>query len=114
MNELIFISGPISGIDNYEDNFNNAEEYLKSLGFTNIINPTKIMKVLPKEIEYKKALNIDLAMVKQCKYIYMLNGWQDSNGANQEITCAAQEGLDIFYQDESTIEKFIRDNDSCA
>ena len=108
MNELIFISGPISGIDNYEDNFNNAEEYLKSWGFINIINPTKIMKALPKGIEYEKALKIDLAMVEQCKYIYMLNGWQDSNGANQEIACAAQEGLIIFYQDENSIEKFIK------
>ena len=108
MNELIFISGPISGIDNYEDNFNNAEEYLKSLGFINIINPTKIMKALPKGIEYEKALKIDLAMVEQCKYIYMLNGWQDSNGANQEIACAAQEGLIIFYQDEISVEKFIK------
>ena len=108
MNELIFISGPISGIDNYEDNFNNAEEYLKSLGFINIINPTKIMKALPKGIEYEKALKIDLAMVEQCKYIYMLNGWQDSNGANQEIACAAQAGLIIFYQDEISIEKFIK------
>lgn len=38
---MIYISGRITGNKNWEKDFQQAEEYLKKLGFMEIVNPLK-------------------------------------------------------------------------
>lgn len=87
----IYISGPITGVDNYLDNFNAAEEALKELGYT-VINPARFNSVLP-DLKYEQYMSIDFALLDLCDYIYMLDGWQDSKGANREYGYALGKGL---------------------
>lgn len=42
----------------------------------------------------------DLELVKRCDTIYMLTGWQQSEGSIQEHDTAIDYGLTVIYQDE--------------
>lgn len=96
---LIFISGPITGIKDYKDKFNEAEKYLQNNGFVNIINPAKVAEALPVDaIKYEDFLKIDLQMLNACSMIYMLKGWDNSKGACKEHEYAINHGIDIIYQ----------------
>lgn len=98
--DLIFISGPMTNDDNYKQKFINAEKYLKSLGYVNVINPAKIETTLPTGLEHDQYLSIDIAILSKCKHIYVLNGWKDSKGAVEEVAFAGQNEIDIIFQDD--------------
>ena len=87
----VYISGPITGVENYLFNFNKAEEYLKGLGY-NVINPAKFNSILP-ELDYEQYMKVDFALLDLCDSIYMLDGWRDSKGANREYGYALGKGL---------------------
>ena len=93
---IVYISGGITGIEDFYNNFERAEKYLESIGHK-VINPAKINNILP-DITYEQYMNIDLAMLKSSDAIYMLDGWQKSLGANREIGFAMGLGLNIFYE----------------
>ena len=94
----VYISGPITGVDNYMDNFNKAEEYLTSLGY-DVINPARVDAVLPKML-YDEYLRIDLYLLAQCEAIYLLDGWNRSDGAKAEMKDALMMGIDIYLETE--------------
>ena len=52
--KLVYISGAITGVDNYLDTFKQAERELKSLGYQ-VINPAEILSHLPKSTPYIKS-----------------------------------------------------------
>ena len=43
----------------------------------------------------------DLEMLKRCDAIYMLSGWDTSEGAISEFDQAARDGLEIYYEEDS-------------
>ena len=103
-NKIVFISGPITNVPDYKDNFKRAEKYLRSLGYKNIINPVKVAKKLPDCIDYDKFLNIDLAMLAAADTIFLLNNWEKSNGASTEMKFAQDNGLEILFEPWKPIE----------
>ena len=102
--DTIFISGPISNVPNYRANFKRAQKYLKSLGYKNIINPAKIVKLIPGSVSYDDALNIDLHFLALCNKIYVLNNWEKSTGASTEVGYAEKHGIEIIFEDYKPIE----------
>ena len=76
----IYISGAISGADNYEERFRKAEEYLTEKGWE-VLNPTGI-KV--DNLTYEQYMELDLKLLDYADAIYMLEGWENSKGANRE------------------------------
>ena len=46
----IYLSGPITGVANYRENFRRAKEALTRDGYTQIINPAELCEVLPESI----------------------------------------------------------------
>ena len=96
----IYISGPVTGIDNYNENFSNAEEYLKDNGYKAVINPTKVNDILPEEyISYEEYMKIDMSLLSICDTIYMLKGWENSRGANREYGYALGKRMTILYEE---------------
>ena len=93
----VYISGPITGVDNFLENFNNAELYLKNHG-CEVVNPAKINQNMPADTTYEEYMKIDLAMLDMCDAIYMLNGWQDSKGANREFGYAWAKGITLMHE----------------
>lgn len=76
----IYISGGITNVPDYKDNFDRAEERLKrEHPNAEIINPTMI--VLPESCTHDDYMNIDLMLLDLADAIYMLKGWEKSKGA---------------------------------
>ena len=81
-----FISGAITGVENYKENFIAAEDQVKELGYIPV-NPARMTESLvANNVEFTNDqwLEITSAVLKQCDAIYMLSDWHDSKGAKQE------------------------------
>ena len=90
----IYIAGPMTGKENYNfDAFNAAEKDLKAAGFK-VLNPAKI-GILP---EYSMYWPINKAMLDGADAIYMLAGWEDSEGARKELAYAISLWLELYYE----------------
>lgn len=93
----IYISGAITGINNYMERFNMAEEQLKSQGFS-VINPARVNAALPEDTTtYEEYMKMSMTMLEMCNYIYMLKGWEKSPGANREYGYALASDMTIIW-----------------
>lgn len=45
-------------------------------------------------------LNGDLELVRRCDAMYVLTGWEDSNGTKAEIALAERLGMEVIYEDD--------------
>lgn len=79
----IYISGAITGTDDYMDRFADAEEKLKKEGHS-VINPAAVNSMMPADTTYEEYMKMSLTMLDMCGAIYMLKGWEKSCGANRE------------------------------
>ena len=94
---MIYISGKISGTDDYMERFTKAEKELTEHGFS-VINPAKMDGVLPKCCSHEDFMKIDLALLEMCERIYMLKGWEKSCGANREYGYALASDMTIMFE----------------
>lgn len=114
----IYIAGPMRGKPNWNyDAFNSAEKRLSDNGWS-VINPanldsnykeTEDLNTTPEDFDpdgnethknaNRKIMKRDVdAICDECSAIYMLNGWQTSQGACAEFYLACSIGLDIYYE----------------
>lgn len=96
----VYISGAITGTDSYQETFNEAELSVNAkLGHNiKIINPARVLAELP-EIEYEEYMKICLCLLDMCDMIYMIDGWQQSKGANREYGYALAKDMTIIKGD---------------
>lgn len=79
----VYISGPITGVENYEENFKQAENKLLSLGLE-VFNPARFCKDLKDKItnpSWNDYMKICIPALLECDAIYLLTGWELSKGA---------------------------------
>lgn len=102
MNKIVYISGKITGTDDYENRFATAEKKLKSDGYE-VLNPVRTGKWLerylapevPTWIQYMKQA-IKSLMSADC--IYMLKSYRESKGARLELFLAKILQYEIIYE----------------
>lgn len=102
----IYIAGPMSGYEGFnEDAFIRADDFLVELGFE-VVNPFEIGEGfgLPSEIQespeiLKRLMDFELAAVKSCDAIFLLHGWEKSQGARAELRVALDCNLEIHTED---------------
>ena len=101
----IYISGPMSGNDNYLNDFLQATQTIRNAGHIPV-NPAALETVFP-DAEREEYLKFDLALLAACDAVYFLPGWRESRGANREygyalgidkiIIMKPEEITDILY-----------------
>lgn len=93
--EKIYISGPMEGVENYEENFRRAENYLENQGYE-AVNPANIDVT---GMSREEILKMDIELLWGCDGIYILKGWQRSRGANREYGFALGCGMPIMHEE---------------
>lgn len=98
MRHRVYVSGAMSGIPKevYKAHFMAAEKKLRERDFK-VSNPVRWVWFL-RFFPYKVALAFDILMMTRCDRIFLLEGWNDSNGANAERSFAVSTGMIIEYE----------------
>ncbi len=91
----IYISGPVRGKVDYAEDFFESEKMLKGEGHE-VVNPIRLMDMLPKGLTDEEFLELDMMLLKHCDTIYLLPGWKDSRGCNREYGYALAAGMTII------------------
>jgi hypothetical protein len=102
----LYIAGPMRGYEDFNrKEFYRAEAALGSQGIYTIINPCKEDKALnltDSQLSSTDGLRIvmsrDLTDITTCDIIYMLTGWEKSEGARIEHSLATMLNMTIMYQ----------------
>jgi hypothetical protein len=96
MQQKIYISGKISGIEAEAPKlFEKAEKELSEHGFL-VVNPLKLNHQHDKS--WHSYMKEDVKALCDCDLIYMLSNWKDSKGAIIEHTIAMYLGLKVVYE----------------
>ena len=79
----VYISGAITGADDYMERFKETEDRLTKEGMS-VINPAHANSYMPKDTTYEEYMNVSFCLLDMCDAIYMMKGWEQSLGANRE------------------------------
>ena len=93
----IYISGSITGTDDFMERFSSAQKKLERDGH-DVVNPALVNSNLPKSTTYSEYMDMSICMLKMCDAIYLLDGWESSRGANLEIIFAMLNDKKILYE----------------
>lgn len=90
----IYIAGPITGHLNYRSKFKKAENELIKKGHT-VLNPAYLPDGL------KDYIKICKAMIDQSDALYMLEGYESSVGAKEELAYADECNKKVLFDKDS-------------
>ena len=93
----IYISGAITGTNDYMERFAKAEKELTEQGYS-VVNPAKVNAQLPEDTTYEEYMKMSFCMLDMCEAIFMLRGWENSKGANREYGFALAKDMIIMYE----------------
>ena len=96
-NKKVYISGAIAHYDVEERKqaFLTASENLKSMGLSPV-NPFE--NGLLESSHWREHMRVDIGMLLNCSYIYMLDGWELSKGAKLELDVASSCGIEVLFE----------------
>ena len=93
----IYISGAITGTNDYMERFAKAEKELTEQGYS-VVNPAKVNAQLPEDTSYEEYMKMCFFMLDMCEAIFVLQGWSKSCGANRELGYAMAKDMIIMYE----------------
>lgn len=93
----IYISGAITGTDDYMERFAKAEKELTENGYS-VVNPAKVNAQLPEDTTYEEYMKMCFCMLDMCDGIYMLKCFEKSCGANRELGYAMAKDMIIMHE----------------
>ena len=96
-NMKIYLSGKISGTDlsHTRKRFSDVADKLRALGHE-VTNP--LCNGLSETDPWEEHIAKDIINLIDCEGIYMLQGWEDSQGARIEHAVAKEIGLKVMYE----------------
>lgn len=91
MKKRIYLSGPMSGLPDYNrPAFFQAERQLIAAGY-DVINPAR--NGLPESATWEQHMRRDIVMMMEADGVALLHGWHGSRGANIEDDLAVRLGI---------------------
>ena len=90
---VVYLSGPMRWCAEYPKRFAKAESELKKQKYV-VLNPAW----LPLGLNEDAYMPICLSMLDAADAIYMLRGWENSDGAKLEKTYAEYQGKYVYYE----------------
>lgn len=94
----VYISGQITGTDDYIERFARAEEKLIKDGYS-VMNPAAVISKMPKDMTYEECMDMCFAMLDICEAVCMMSGWEKSCGANREYGYALAKDYIILKEE---------------
>ncbi|HCB1653315.1 TPA: DUF4406 domain-containing protein [Citrobacter farmeri] len=94
MSKKIYIAGPMTGYKDFNRPAFKAFAIKLSLDGNIVLNPA----VLPDGLKDREYMDICCAMLRCSDAIFMLRGWQQSDGARAEYLLAKKIGLEIITE----------------
>lgn len=97
MKEKVYISGAIAhhDIEERKKAFADAESQLLKAGYSPV-NPFR--NGLPEEAHWREHMRVDIRLLLECEFIYMLRGWELSKGAKLELDVASSCGIKVLFE----------------
>lgn len=97
----VYLSGKITGlpVEAYTKTFARAEQHYSTCGFE-VVNPVTLGELLLNfnpDATYEDFMSEDLEALRGCTCIALLDGWEDSPGAQREKAEAERLGLEIMF-----------------
>jgi nucleoside 2-deoxyribosyltransferase len=90
---VIYIAGPITGVENYRKPFELAEKLLEEQGHT-VLTPI----VHPEGLTRGQYMRMCLAMIDSADAVYFLDGWEKSDGATIEHAYSVYVRKIVFHE----------------
>lgn len=90
--KTLYIAGPITGVDDYEEHFNQAEQQLRAAGYRTL-NPARTK--LGDDASWEEYMHAGIKQILEADAIALLPRWQRSPGAMLETVVAANLGKPI-------------------
>lgn len=97
----IYVSGSITGTHDFMERFLIAQKRLERDGH-DVVNPALVNSYLPKSTTYSEYMDMSICMLKMCDAIYLLDGWESSQGAISERMVAMLNDKTILYEVKTT------------
>lgn len=94
---VIYISGKITGTDDYMERFAAVEKRLKVDGHR-VINPVKICSHIQPGSTWEKYMRTCIRALTRADAIYLLRDWRKSPGAKLEYQIALALGMNVLSQ----------------
>lgn len=92
----LYVAGPMRGYPNLNfPAFNTATEMLRGDGFE-VVNPVELNP--DPDADYIECMRIDIKALCDCDGIYLLTGWENSEGANAEYQVARMLKLSVYFE----------------
>lgn len=96
--KTVYIAGPITGVKNYWEAFEKAEEMVEGLGYT-ALTPSR----LPKGMSNAQYMRICFAMIDSADAVLFLPHWDLSEGARLEHDyCAYTKKPHVYLKDHAS------------
>lgn len=93
----VYVSGPITGTDDYVERFRVAELFLQGQGYE-VVNPAKENACLPAGTSWERYMGESLRLLCECDAIYMLRNSMRSRGAMVEYGVATAMDKEIMME----------------
>ena len=93
----VYISGAITGTDDYMERFAKAENELTAKGWS-VVKPAKVNGQQPEDTNYEEYMKTCLWRLDMRDSICMLKWWEKSCGANRELRYAMANKKTVFYE----------------
>lgn len=97
----VYISGAVTGDPDHSAHFTSMHRQIEARWpYAQIINPVEMIRALPDSLEYKEIMGFCMYALSKCDTICMLDGWEESKGANREYGYALGKDMAIMYEGE--------------